>query len=115
MTGSKREFAMAVTAVIFVVMIIVTFRATNQMSIPQAWPSYAANPWAVATLYDAYSGFVIYWMWVAYRERSNGTRILWFVLIMALGNIATSAYLFWQLKSLAPGEPLENAIVRRTQ
>ena len=108
-----RNFALSITSAIFVVMLIVTIQASNRMSIPEAWPGYAANPWAVATLYDAYSGFIIYWMWVAYRERSAGARIVWFILIMALGNIATSAYLFWQLKRLAPGEPLENALIRR--
>ncbi len=84
------------------------------MSLWAAWDSYAANPWAVATLYDAYSGFTLYWLWVAFRERSWASRIVWFILIMALGNIATSAYLFWQLWRLQPGEPLQNVLVRRS-
>ena len=109
-----RMFGMLVTAAIFIIMLVITGTAAKQMSIPEAWPSYAANPWAVATLYDAYSGFLIYWMWVAYRERSTATRVVWFILIMVLGNIATSAYLFWQLKQLRTGEPIENALIKRT-
>ena len=109
-----RKLALAITAVIFAVMIAVTVHASSQMSIPAAWPDYAANPWAVATLYDAYSGFIIFWLWVAYRERGWAIRILWFILIMALGNIATSGYLFWQLWRLGPDEPLQNALIGKT-
>ena len=108
-----RRFAMVVSAIIFILMLVVTVRATNQMSIPAAWPAYAANPWAVATLYDAYCGFLIFFLWVAYREQTLALRVLWFVLIMALGNMATSAYVFWQLWRLAPGAPLSDVLVRK--
>lgn len=109
-----RKLGLTITAAIFIMMVVVTVRATLQMSIPAAWDDYAANPWAVATLYDAYSGFVIYWLWVAFRERNWGVRALWFILIMALGNIATSAYLFWQLWRLSPEEPIEHALLGRS-
>jgi len=109
-----RKLGMTITAVIFILMVAVTVRSSLEMSITAAWPSYAANPWAVATLYDAYSGFSIYWLWVAFRERSWASRFLWFILIMALGNIATSAYLFRQLWRLGPDEPVQNALVGRT-
>ena len=105
---------MTIAAAIFIIMITVTVRASLAMGLVAAWPSYAANPWALATLYDAYSGFGIYWLWVAYRERSWAPRILWFVGIMTLGNIATSAYLFGQLWRLHPDEPIQNALIRRT-
>ena len=108
-----RKFLMVVAAIIFVMMVTVTVRSGLQMSIFAAWDDYAANPWAVATLYDAYSGFVIFWLWVAFHEQSWGPRIIWFILIMALGNIATSAYLFWQLWRLRSDEPISNLFIRR--
>ncbi|MEP6963809.1 MAG: DUF1475 family protein, partial [Acidobacteriota bacterium] len=77
----------------FLMMIYVTVRAQLAISIWDIWEAYSANPWAIATLYDAYSGFTIFWLWTAYRERTWGARLLWFVLVMALGNIATSFYL----------------------
>jgi hypothetical protein len=89
---------------IFLVMVYVTVRASLAISIWDVWDSYAANPWAVATLYDAYSGFIIFYVWVAWRERSWRARLLWFVLIMGLGNIATSLYLLAQLLRLAPDQ-----------
>jgi hypothetical protein len=41
---------------------------------------------------------------LAWRERSLGVKILWFVLIMAGGNIAMSFYMLLQLNGLKPGE-----------
>lgn len=79
-------------------------------TLPAAWPSYAANPWAMATLWDAYSGFTLFWLWVACREISWPVRILWLVLIYALGNIATSAYLFIALTQLRDDQPASDVL-----
>ena len=70
------------------------------------------NPWAVATLYDAYFGFITFFVWVAYKETRMWARILWLVLILALGNIAMSLYVLIQLFRLKPEEPAE-AMLRR--
>ena len=72
-----------------------------------------ANPWAVATLFDAYFGFTTFFVWVYFKERTNAARILWFFLIMALGNIAMSAYVLRQLFKLRDDEPLSNLLLRR--
>ena len=67
--------------------------------------SWSSHPWAVATLFDAYFGFVTFYVWVAYKERGWGRKVMWFVLIMVLGNIAMSAYVLVQLFKLRPGQP----------
>jgi len=94
-------------------MTVVTIRASLAVSLWSAWDTYAANPWAVATLWDAYCGFTIFFCWVCYKERSSAFRILWFVLIMGLGNIATSLYLLLQLSRLGDHEPIEALLRRR--
>lgn len=106
-TGLKLLFA-----AMLICMTVVTIRASLAVALWTAWDSYAANPWAVATLWDAYCGFTIFFCWVCYKERSAASRILWFVLIMGLGNIATSLYLLIQLSRLRDQEPLE-ALLRR--
>ena len=55
------------------------------------------NLWTIATLIDAYYGFVTFYVWVLWKERRALPRALWFVAIMALGNIAMSAYVLRQL------------------
>jgi hypothetical protein len=97
---------------IFVWMTVATIRIGLSVSLWAAWPSYAANPWAVATLWDAYCGFVTFYAWVFYKERTLWSRVLWFLLVMGLGNIATSLYVLIQLFRLWPDERAE-PILRR--
>ncbi len=87
---------------IFLFMVAMTIRTSLQVPIWQA--SFIGNPWAWATLYDAYFGFLTFFCWVAWREHSLGSKIVWFILIMLLGNIAMSLYVLLQLISLKPEE-----------
>jgi len=98
---------------ILLVMVFVTVRAGAALSLWDAWDDYAANPWAVATLYDAYTGFLIFFAYVAWRERSAAARAGWFVLIMGLGNMATAAYLLIALARLDPDEPAAAILTRK--
>jgi len=95
-----------------VVMISVTLWASLQASLldPAVRAAFNAQPWAIATLFDAYCGFLTFYVWVAYRERGAGVKILWLVLILLLGNIAMSLYVLLQLFRLKPGEPLASLL-----
>ena len=62
------------------------------------------NLWTIATLIDAYYGFITFYVWVLWKETRYGPRVLWFVAIMLLGNIAMSAYVLRQLHRLGPTE-----------
>jgi hypothetical protein len=85
-------------------MVVMTVRTSLQVPIWQA--SFTGNPWAWATLYDAYFGFITFFCWLAWRERSLAYKIIWFVLIMLLGNIAMSLYVLIQLFAFKPEESL---------
>ncbi|HKN24167.1 MAG TPA: DUF1475 family protein [Candidatus Acidoferrum sp.] len=89
---------------IFLFMVIMTIRTSLQVPVWRA--KFTGNPWAWATLYDAYFGFLTFFCWVAWRERSSAVKVLWFILIMALGNIAMSLYVLIQLFTLRPDEPV---------
>jgi hypothetical protein len=89
---------------IFAFMVIMTVRTSLQVSLWSALGSFAASPWAMATLYDAYAGFITFFVWLAWRERAVGVKIVWFVLIMALGNIAMSLCVLIQLVGLKSDE-----------
>lgn len=101
-------------AAIFVWMVFFTVRTSLEVSLWAAMPGYARNPWAIATLYDAYCGFLTFFVWVAYKETSWFPRIAWFVLIMTLGNIAMSAYVLIELYRLRPEEGVDCLLKRRT-
>jgi hypothetical protein len=101
---------------IFVWMVLTTLHVQSHKSIllsPSEF-SWQASPWAVATLFDAYFGFLTFFVWVCFKERSVALKCLWFVLIMALGNIAMSGYILLQLFKLRPDEPASAILTRRT-
>jgi len=74
--------------------------------------SWARHPWAVATLFDAYFGFITFYVWVFYKETSWLARMGWFVAIMGLGNIAMSGYVLIQLFKLRPEQPASDILLR---
>lgn len=85
--------------IILAAMLWVTLWASQYESVfnaGQVWD----DPWSRATLFDAYFGFVTFFCYVAWRECRLVTKIIWFVLIMALGNIAMSLYILLQLWGL---------------
>ncbi len=71
------------------------------------------HPWFIATLFDAYWAFVAFYVWVAWKEQSSVARLLWFVAIIALGNIAIAAYMLRELFRVPPTGPLADVFTRR--
>ncbi|MDE3197569.1 MAG: DUF1475 family protein [Acidobacteriota bacterium] len=108
-----RGFVVSVAAAIFAGMLYVTIATSLEQSLWAAWPAYAGNPWAMATFYDAYSGFTLFWLWVAYRERSWAARMLWLIFIYGLGNIATSLYVLIAVVRLPKELPVSAILQRR--
>lgn len=72
-----------------------------------------ADRWFVATFCDAYCGFVAFYVWVAYRESNLVARLIWFVAIMALGNIAVAIYAIIAIQRLEPSESWDRLFLRR--
>jgi len=108
-----KSFLKILFAAIFVWMVFITIRTSMQESLIAALPAYGKSPWAMATLYDAYCGFITFFVWVAYKETAWLPRVAWFVLIMCLGNIAMSAYVLIELFRLRPEDGVECLLKRR--
>lgn len=109
-TGLKLMFAF-----ILVSLAAYTSWASTQQAVWE-WRGLVAGPdrwWTIATLVDAYYGFLTFYAWVAYKERSAAARILWFLAIMALGNMAMAAYVLRELHRLADHEPASAILLRR--
>jgi len=87
---------------ILIVMIACTSWASWQQPITQ-WHGATVGQdryWTIATLFDAYCGFVTFYAWVLFKEPRWLHRLGWFVAIMLLGNMAMSAYVLLQLLRL---------------
>jgi len=71
------------------------------------------HPWFIATLFDAYWGFITFFVWVAFKQTAWLARIAWFVAIMLLGNIAMSAYCLSELFQTPPTGRVSALLVER--
>jgi uncharacterized membrane protein YczE len=73
------------------------------------------DPWVIATLFDAYWAFISFYLWVAWKEQSLPARLLWFVAIILLGNLAMAAYLLRELFAVSARAPnaLNEVFARR--
>lgn len=64
-----------------------------------AW--LTSHPWGIVSLVDLYVGFVIFSMWIVYRERSRPAAAVWVVLMMILGNWTAALYVLLALYTSA--------------
>jgi len=102
---------------IFLWMVGMTIHVSLQKSImlsPNEF-SWQTSPWTCATLFDAYFGFITFYVWVFFKERAVWAKLLWFVLIISLGNIAMSGYILIQLFQLKDDEPASAILTRRSK
>lgn len=97
---------------ILLAMIAVTALASLERSLFEAGRELLRDGWFRATLCDAYFGFLTFYVWVAYKERSAWGRTFWFALIVFLGNIAMAVYMLIQLVRLPRGAPLSALLLR---
>lgn len=110
MSGLKVLFFLILLA-----MLAVTAVASVDRNVFAAGADLWDDPWFRATLADAYFGFLTVYLWIAYKEGTWGRRILWFVLVMTLGNIAIAIYLLIQLFRLPASAKMADLLLRRSQ
>jgi hypothetical protein len=101
----------------FILLSLLAF--TSYASVQQSlldWTGLIEEPnrwWTIATLMDAYYGFITFYVWVAYKERRWAPRIGWFVAIMLLGNMAMAAYVLRELHRLRPEDTFATLLTAR--
>ena len=62
------------------------------IGVTDGFVTVCSEPWGLATMFDAYFGFLACWLYVAWRERTVVARLGWLVALMLLGNFAIAAY-----------------------
>ena len=102
-------------SIILLTMIAVTTWATLRQPVWE-WGGLTTAPdngWTIATLFDAYFGFLTFFVWVAYKQRRWLPRIGWLIAILLLGNMAMATYVLLQLRRLPDGEPMATLLTAR--
>ena len=72
-----------------------------------------AHPWFIATLADAYWGFITFFVWVCFKQTTLLARLGWFIAIMVLGNIAMAAYCLGELFAISSRDQLTSLLTTR--
>lgn len=107
-----RNLLIAVFALLLFLLVALTVVASLDRDVVTAARALWPDPWFRATLADAYIGFFTIWLWIAWRQKTVAARVLWLVLLLALGNIAIAAYVLAQLLRLKPDAPLADLFAR---
>lgn len=53
------------------------------------------NPWGIVSLVDLYTGFILFSLWVVYRERYWYVSVVWVVAVMVLGAFTFGVYILY--------------------
>lgn len=112
---STRALLQSLFAAILLSLLAYTTWASTQQPVWQ-WQGLTRGPdrfWTTAALLDAYYGFFTFFVWVCFKERGLLARVLWFVAITTLGNMAMASYVLWQLHKLPPGAPVHDILIAR--
>jgi len=113
MTRLRPYLLRALFLLILAGMLAVTSWASIRCPLFGVPPAVAKHPWFLATLCDAYAGFLTFFVWVAYKQTAWLARGAWLVAILLLGNIAIAAYCLDELRRTPPGAPLAEVLTAR--
>ncbi len=100
-----KRFLQILFSVFFLFILWATLRASLERSPLAAGSGLWPDKWFQATLVDTYLAFLTFYVWVFYKETKWFVRILWFVMIMLLGNLAISTYVLLQIWKSKDGSP----------
>ncbi|MCI0475247.1 MAG: DUF1475 domain-containing protein [Anaerolineales bacterium] len=87
----------SILGLVAMTVVIVYAFAFGNFAAEGAW--IASHPWGIVSLVDLYVGFAIFSMWIAYREKSRATAIVWIALMMVLGNWTAALYVLLALNA----------------
>jgi H+/Cl- antiporter ClcA len=94
-------------SLLFVWMCYTVISTCLQSNLFQQWDFLGSIPWMRATLWDFYANIFVIFIWVCYKEKTIVLKIVWLILLVALGSIASCAFVLIQLFKLKPGEGLK--------
>jgi hypothetical protein len=66
-----------------------------------------------ATLWDFYANVAVIYLWVCYKEPGILMKVIWLILLVFLGSIASCAYVLIELFRLEPNEGLKELFTKR--
>jgi hypothetical protein len=97
--------------VLFVYMVYTTISTSIASNLFAEWDFLASIPWMKATLIDFYVNTIVIFTWISFRENKWSIRILYLILLVFLGSMASTVYVMIQLFKLDDDEPVSHAFL----
>jgi len=94
-------------SLLFVWMCYMVISTSISSNLFKEWDFLGSIPWMRATLWDFYANVFVIFVWVCYKEKNLALKVVWLVLLVVLGSIASCAFVLIQLFRLKPGEGLK--------
>lgn len=107
------SFFKIIFSVLLVWMCYKVISTSIESNLFKEWDFLGSIPWMRATLWDFYANIFVIYLWIIYKERFIGLKIIWLILLICLGSIATCIYVLIQLFKLKPGEGIAELIGRK--
>ena len=76
------------------------------------WHFLGSIPWMRATLWDFYANVLVIFLAVCYKERNSAIKIMWLILLVCLGSIASCIYVLIQLFKLKNDDDLQKLFTK---
>lgn len=54
-----------------------------------------SNPWGIVSLVDLYTGFILFSLWIIYREKNMFAKLLWVLAMMIFGFLTGAVYVLY--------------------
>ncbi len=81
-----------------IAMILVLLNGFINGSFTEDGSELLANPWGIVSLVDLYVGFILFSLWIIFREEKLLATIIWVVLMMVFGFLTASLYIIITLR-----------------
>ena len=101
------SFLKLLFTLLFAWMCYVVITTSLKSNLFAQWDYLGSIPWMKATLCDFYTNVLVIYVWVCYKEIKLLPKMIWLILLVTLGSIATCAYVLIQLFKLKPDEGLK--------
>lgn len=106
-----KNILIVIFSILFIYIVYTVIATSIESNLFKEWDFLASIPWMKATLIDFYINTAVIFAWMSFRENKWSVRLLWLLLFVFLGSIATTFYVLLQLFALKRDEPVINAFL----
>ena len=100
-------------SIVFVWMCYVVISTCLAHNLFKEWDYLGSIAWMRATLWDFYANILVIYVWICYKEKNWVLKIVWLILLVTLGSLASCAYVLIQLFRLRDNEGLKEFFGRQ--